>query len=111
MKGTHLDTGDTIEATIEALGSIKEGNLRTYRVHGRIIRLLHADVRAGSQEEAERLLKEAFKRGVWGPADVMTIEWPGIGLEVESEKTRKLGPDDRRMGENAHLHYKIGRAA
>jgi len=79
-----------------------------YRVHAKELHLIHADVTADSQKEAEQLLKDAFKRGVWGPASVLTIEWPGVGLEVESEKTRLLIPTDRRMGESAKEHYKIG---
>jgi len=86
----------------------EEAKETIYRVHAREIHLIHADVTADSQEEAEKILKHAFQRGVWGPADVLTIEWPGYGLEIESEKTRELIPSDRRMGESAKEHYKIG---
>lgn len=87
-----------------------------YRVHASEVHILHCDVEALSPEEAEKVLKAAWKRDDWIEHDnyvesgPVKMETPGIGLEVDELRTRLLKADDRRMGEDAKEFYKVKKA-
>jgi hypothetical protein len=88
--------------------------MATYRVHASEIHPLHCDVGADSPEEAEKILKAAWKRDDWIEHDSyvesgpVKMETPGYSLEIDELRTRELGPADRRMGQDAKGFYGIG---
>ena len=88
--------------------------MKLFRVHASEVHKWHCDVIADSPEQAEKLLKEAWKRDDWTEHDnyvesgPVKMETPGVGLEVDELRTRELGPADRRMGQDAHAFYGIG---
>jgi hypothetical protein len=90
--------------------------MATYRVHASEIHPLHCDVEADSPEEAEKILKAAWKRDDWTEHDnylesgPVRCERPGVGLEIDELRTRLLKAGDRRMGEDAKEFYKVKRA-
>jgi hypothetical protein len=85
-----------------------------FRVHASEIHPLHCDVEAGSPEEAEELLKQAWKRDDWTDTGTVLVsgpvrcETPGVGLEIDELRTRLLKSGDRRIGQDAKGFYGIG---
>ena len=83
-----------------------------FRVHASEIHPLHCDVEADSPEEAEKLLKEAWKRDDWTDTGTVLVsgpvrcERPGVGLEIDELRTRLLKASERKMGEDAKEFYK-----
>jgi len=91
----------------------EEAKQTTWRVHAFEERALHCDVISESPEQAEKLLKEAWEADNWTEHDSyvesgpVRCETPCWGLDVYHDKTRKLIPSDRKMGESAKEHYRI----
>lgn len=83
-----------------------------YRVHASEVHIFHCDVEADSPGQAERFLKEAWKRDDWTEHDnyvesgPVKMETPGIGLEVDELRTRLLKASERKMGQDAKEFYK-----